>query len=74
MLVAGELPKDSPFPIIKRELPEATKSTSLWAMKDATRIRDKKNFWVLMEMNIRMWINRNPRLSPTVYNGLQSFV
>ncbi len=27
-----------------------------------------------MEMNIRMGINRKPRLSPTVYNRLQSFV
>jgi len=26
-----------------------------------------------MEMNIRMWINQTPRLSPTVYNSLQSF-
>ena len=25
-------------------------------------------------MNLRMWINRKPRLSPTVYNSLQSFV
>lgn len=27
-----------------------------------------------MEMNIRMGINRKPRLLPTVYNSLQSFV
>jgi len=27
-----------------------------------------------MEMNIRMGINRKPRLSPIVYNSLQSFV
>jgi len=26
-----------------------------------------------MEMNIRMWINRKPWLSPTVYNSLQRF-
>lgn len=26
-----------------------------------------------MEMNIRMGINRKPRLLPTVYNNLQSF-
>ena len=26
-----------------------------------------------MEMNIRMWINHKPRLSPTLYNSLQSF-
>jgi len=27
-----------------------------------------------MEMNIRMGINRKPRLSPTIYNSLQSFI
>lgn len=26
-----------------------------------------------MEMNIKMGINRKPRLSPTIYNSLQSF-
>lgn len=26
-----------------------------------------------MEMSIQMWINRRPRLSPTMYNSLQSF-
>jgi len=37
-------------------------------------IRDNKIFWVFMEMNLRMGINYKPRLSPTVYNSLQSFV
>lgn len=27
-----------------------------------------------MEVNIQMWINRRPRLSPPVYNSLRSFV
>jgi len=42
-------------------------------MKDAKRIHDSKIFWVFMEMNLRMWINRKSRLSPMVYNSLQSF-
>jgi len=44
MLVAGEFPEDSQFPIIGRDLPEAMKYTSLWAMKDAKRIRNSKIF------------------------------
>ena len=52
MLVAGELLEGSQFPSIDRELPEAMKYASLWATKDATRIRDTKIFWVLMEMTI----------------------
>jgi len=52
VLVVGELPKDSQFPIIDRDLPEAAKYTSLWAMKDTNRICDIRIFWVLMEMNI----------------------
>lgn len=70
VLIAGEFPKDSQFPIIDRDLLKAAKYASLWAMKDAKRIHDNKIFWVLMEMNIRMWINRKPRLSPMVYNIL----
>ena len=65
--------KDSQFPIIDKELPETAKYASLWATKDATRIRDSKIFWVLMEMNIRMWINHKSQLSATIYNSLQSF-
>ena len=52
---------------------EATKYASLWETKDTQRIRDNKIFWVFMEMNIRMGINRKPWLSSTVYNSLQSF-
>lgn len=52
---------------------EATKYASLWARKYANWIRDSKVFWVFMEMNIRMGINCKPRLSPTIYNKLQSF-
>ena len=44
VLVAGELSKDSTFPIIDRDLPEAAKYALLWATKDAKRIRDSKIF------------------------------
>lgn len=44
VLTAGELPKDSKFPIIDRDLLETTKYPSLWARKDAKRIRDNKIF------------------------------
>jgi len=50
------------------------KYASLWENKDAQRIRERKIFWVVMEMNIRMEINRKPMLSPTIYNSLQRFV
>ena len=73
MLVVWELPVESQFPSITPDLPEAAKYASLWAMKDANWIHDNKIFWVFMEMNLRMGINRKPWLSPTVYNSLQSF-
>lgn len=73
LLVVGELSEDSQFPNIDRELPEATKYASLWATKDVKWICGTKNFWVLMEASIQMWINRRPRLSPTMHNSLQSF-
>lgn len=71
--MARELPEDSQFPIIDRDLLESTKYTSLWATKDAKRISDSKIFWVFMGMNLRMGINLKPRLSPTIYNSQQSF-
>lgn len=73
VLVAWELPKYSQFPSITSNLPKAAKYASLWVTRDAQQIRESKIFWVLMEMNIRMGINCKPRLSPTVYNSLQSF-
>ena len=72
VLVAGEFLEDSQFPIIDRDLPEAAKYALLWAMKGAKRIHDSKIFWVLMEMNIQMWINHKLQyLSPMAYNSLQ---
>ena len=41
-------------------------------MKDATRIRYIKVFWIFMEASIWTWINHRPRLSPIVYNQLHS--
>ena len=70
VLLAGEMLEDSQFPIIDRDLLEAVKYSSLWATKDVTRIRDIKIFWVFMEMNLRMGINRKSWLSPTIYNSL----
>ena len=60
MLVAGKLSEDSQFPTIARDLSQAMKYASLWATKDANRIHANKIFWVFMEMNIRMGINRKP--------------
>jgi len=58
VLVAWELPENSQFPSITPNLPEITKYASLWVTKDAQRARDNKIFWILMEMNIYMAINR----------------
>lgn len=44
VLIAGELPEDSQFPIIDRDLQEAAKYASLWATKNAKRIHDNKIF------------------------------
>jgi len=73
VLVAWEFPEDSQFSMITQDLPEAAKYASLWATRDAQRIRESKIFLVLMEMNIKMGINCKPRLSLTVYNSLQIF-
>ena len=70
VLVVGELPKDSQFPKIDKDLLEATKYALLWATKDINQICASKIFWVFMEMNLGMGINRKPRLSPIVYNSL----
>lgn len=73
VLTTRELLEDSQFPIIDKDLLEAMKYASLWAAKDANRIRDGKIFLVFMEMNLRMGINCNPWFFPTTYNSLQSF-
>jgi len=72
-LVVGELPEDSQFPYVHRELPDSVKYASLWVTKDMKQIHDIKILWVLMEASIQMWINRRPRLPPMVYNSLNSF-
>jgi len=51
-LVVGELLKDSQFPTVEGDLPEAARYTSLWATKDVMRIREIKVFWVFIEASI----------------------
>ena len=60
VLVAWELPEDKQFPSIVLDLPESVKYALLWVTQDSERIEDIKIFWILMEMNIRMAINRKP--------------
>lgn len=69
-----ELPEDSQFPSVALDLPEAMKYASLWVTKDAQHIKHSKIFYILMEMNMRMDINRNPLLSPTVFSKLHEYV
>lgn len=75
VLMAGELPEDSHFPIIDRDLPKAAKYALLWATKDAKRIHNSKILLVFMEMNLIMEINRKlccHSLSITAYRVLQN--
>lgn len=75
VLMVGELPEDNQFPTIDRDLPEAAKYTSLWAIKDANRIRDGKIFWVFMEMNLKMGSTTSCSchpLSTTAYKVLRN--
>ena len=74
MLVAWELPEDSQFPSVVPDLPEAVKYALLWVTKDAQCIKDSKIFWILMEMNIRMAINRKPQLLPIVFPNLEGYI
>jgi len=39
VLVTTELPKDSQFPSLDQDWPEATKYASLWVTRDTTRIQ-----------------------------------
>ena len=70
VLVAWELHEDKEFPSVALDLPMAVKYVAMWVTKDAQQIKESKIFWVLMEMNIQMGINRKPRLSPIVYASL----
>ena len=73
-MVTWEQREDSQFPSIMLDLLEVAKYASLWVTKDAQRIKDNKIFWILMEMNIYMAINRKPQLLPTVFANLQGYV
>lgn len=57
VLVAWELLEDSQFPSVAPDLPNGVKYASLWATKDAHRVKDSRIFWILMEMNNCMAIN-----------------
>lgn len=74
MLVAWELLEDSQFHPVAQELLEVMKFTSLWAAKDPQRVKDNKVFWILMEMNIHMAINRKPWLLPTIFDQIAEYV
>lgn len=65
VLVGWEFPEYSQFPMIVYDPTEAVKYASLWETRDIERISERKIFWVLIEMNIRMGINHKPWLSPT---------
>ena len=56
------------------DLLEVTKFASLWAMKDTSCVHESKAFWFLMEMSINMAINRNLRLSPTIFKRFSKYV
>lgn len=58
MLVAWDLPEDSQFPPVEKDLPKAANFASLWATKDVARVTERKLFWVLMEAIICMAINQ----------------
>lgn len=73
LLVEGEFPEDSQFPPLDQDLLVVVKYASLWAARDALRIRETKIFWILMEASIQMWTKKRSRLSPTVYDNLWSF-
>lgn len=74
MLVVWELPEDSQFPPVAQDLPKVANFSSLWATKDPQRVKHNKVFWILMEMNIHMAINRKSRLLPTVFDQLTEYV
>lgn len=46
----------------------------LWATRDTQTIRERKIFWVLMDMNIKMGINHKMQLLPTIYSSIESFM
>ena len=60
VLVTWEFPKDIQFPLVEKDLPKAVNFSSLRATKDVVRVRERKIFWVLMEVNICMAINQKP--------------
>lgn len=66
VLVAWKLLEHSPFLSVTLDLPKGVKYAFLWATKDAQMLKESNIFWVLMEMSIRMGINRKSGLSPPI--------
>lgn len=70
VLVTWELPEDIQFTSVTLDLPEEGRYASLWAAKDVQCIKDRKIFWISMEINISMAINHKPSLAPTVFSKM----
>jgi len=70
MLIMSKLLEDSQFPPVEKDLLEAAKFSSLWATKDVAQVIERKFFWPLMEVSIRMAINQNLPLSPTLFEQI----
>lgn len=73
VLESWELLEDSQFPLVALGRPEAAKYASLWVTKDVQRIKDNKIFWILMDMNICMAINRKLWLSPMAFSNMRGY-
>lgn len=74
LLVAWKLREDTQFPPKEENLPKAAKFTLLWATKDPERIMESKVFWILVETDLCTVISECPRLSPTLFKQLRSFM
>jgi len=71
MLIATDLPKDSQFPVLEPEWPEAARYASLSATRDTGRIQNIKIFWIMMHANVRQWINALPWLYDRIYESMK---
>ena len=74
VIISWDLPEDTLFPPMDKDLSETAQFTSLYETKDAMCITKTKFFWVLMEARIRMPINKKPWLSPIVLEQLSKYM
>ena len=65
--------EDSQCPPHKEDLPDAARFTSLWSTKNPASIKESKIFWILLEMDLHMVINKRPRLSPILFMQLMAY-